>query len=99
MQKLALLHDEMGYFLLHYKNIFGIIGVDEYNNGSFTFGRAVIFNSFEDDIHKAKNPAKLDLVYSELKYPLKSIHYSPGSFSNYNTIDKETYYGREDLDD
>lgn len=100
MQKLALQHEEMGYYLLHYKDVFGIIGVDEYHDG-YTPGRAVVFNCVEKDypVAKSKNLPKLSLIYSDLKYPCRTLVYTPGKFSNYSSIYYESYNGPEDLYD
>ena len=97
LQQLALGHEEMGYFLLHYKDIFGIIGIEEYDDG-WTPGRAVIFNCVED-YPKDEQTIMLDLVYSELKYPCKTLVYNPGKFSNYDTIHCESYHSPENFDD
>ena len=96
LQRLALEHEEMGYFLLHYKDVFGIIGIEEYHDG-WTPGRAVIFNCVEDDY--SGDDIMLDLVYSKLKYPCNYLVYTPGEFSNYNMIYYESYHGPESFDD
>ena len=99
LRKLALAHAEMGYFLLHYKNIFGIIGVEEYRDGR-TPGRAVIFNCVERDFWPRKdNIIELDLIYSKLKYPCDTLIYRPGEFSNYGAVRYKAYTGPESLDD
>ena len=98
LQKLALEHEEMGYFLLHYKDIFGIIGVEEYHDG-WTPGKAVVFNCIDDEYGENEDGPMLDLVYSSLKYPCKTLKYTPGEFTNYNTIHFESYHGPEGLDD
>ena len=100
LQKLALKHKEMGYFLLHYKKVFGIIGVTEYYNGK-TPGRAVIFNCVDqNDYYDEDNPeVMLNLVYSKVQYPCKSLVYKPGAISNYDSIYHESYHGPESFDD
>lgn len=87
MRKLAFEHEEMGYFLIHHQDIFGIIGVEEHYAD---WGRAVIFNATGIDsfIHGTSEPMMLDLVYSELKYPCKTFLYAPGEISNYTSIHK-----------
>ena len=89
MRELALKHQEMGYFLIHYQDIFGIIGVE--HEGS-ELGRAVIFNAAKNKFH-VDQPTMLKLLYSKLKYPCNSFLYSPGEFSNYTTIPDVSYYG------
>ena len=102
MRELALKHEEMGYFLIHYQGVFGIIGVDEYHDG-WTPGRAVIFNSIETGFYynrdKVTSPLMLELVYSKLKYPCKDFVYTPGKISNYDRIYYKSYNGPESLDD
>ena len=98
LRELALEHEEMGYFLLHYKDIFGIIGVEEYHDGK-TPGRAVIFNCSEDRF-ATKGAIEFSVVYSEkLKYPCKTLVYTPGEFTNYTEIYYESYHGPESFDD
>lgn len=100
MHGLALKHEEMGYFLIHHNEIFGIIGVTEYHNGRMP-GRAVVFNGIEKSPYHQSGevvPTMLDLVYSELEFPCRTFIYSPGKMSNYDSV----YYrnwGRESLDD
>lgn len=100
VQKLALQHEEMGYFLLHYKDVFGIIGVDEYD-GDYTPGRAVVFNCVEKKypVVNGDNVPMLSLIYSNLVLPCRTFLYAPGKFSNYTTIYHESCNGREDWDD
>ena len=88
LRKLALKHKEMGYYLLHFKDVFGIIGVREYQNG-WTPGRAAIFNGSESYYQK-KNIVELKLVYSELKYPCGTLRYELGRLSNFDTIIHDT---------
>ena len=86
MRKLAFEHEEMGYFLIHHQDIFGIIGVEEHDD----WGRAVIFNATGIDpfVHGTSEPMMLDLVYSGLKYPCTTFLYAPGEISNYTSIRK-----------
>lgn len=88
MRKLAFEHEEMGYFLIHHQDIFGIIGVEEHYDDWKNPGRAVIFNATGIDpfIHGTSESVMLNLVYSELKYPCKTFRYAPGEISNYNSI-------------
>ncbi|MBR2600845.1 hypothetical protein IKE07_01770 [Candidatus Saccharibacteria bacterium] len=86
--KLAEQYKEMGYFLFHYESKFGIIGVDEYNNGRKP-GRATIFNGrktkqFEDD-RKLKT-THLRLVLSSVEYPWKEVAYEKGDIAYYQNI-------------
>ena len=64
MRKLAFEHEEMGYFLIHHQDIFGIIGVEEHYDDWKKPGRAVIFNATRIDpfIHGTSKPMMLDLV-------------------------------------
>ncbi len=100
VQKLALQHEEMGYFLLHYKNVFGIIGVDEYDDG-YTPGRAVVFNCVDKGypLVNGYNVPMLSLIYSNLMFPCRNFIYAPGEFSDYTSIYHESYSGIEDWDD
>lgn len=94
MRELALKHEEMGYFLLHYQDIFGIIGVEEYRNG-WKPGRAVVFNGIDTRYYKRNHavpPLMLELVYSELEYPCETFDYAQGEFSNYTNIFIENGY-------
>ena len=97
LRDLALGHKTMGYFLLHYKKIFGIIGVNEYNN-RWTSGRAIIFNAREER-YRSHKATKLDLIYSKVKYPCMNFTYVPGSLSDYSTVYIESYHGPESIDD
>lgn len=92
MRELALGHKEMGYFLIHHRNIFGIIGVTEYGDDHMP-GRAVIFNATRAGSRNASKPTMLKLVYSELKYPCKTFVYAPGKISNYTRISEESWAG------
>lgn len=87
MRKLAFEHEEMGYFLIHYQDIFGIIGVEEFYDDWKRPGRAVIFNA----THGTSEPMMLDLVHPELKYTCKKFLYAPGEISNYTSIHKYCY--------
>ena len=97
LRELALKHKTMGYFLLHYKKIFGSIGVKEYD-GEWKSGRAIIFNAREER-YRSHKATKLNLIYSKVKYPCMNFTYIPGSISDYNTVYNETYYGPESSDD
>ena len=90
MCKLAFEHEEMGYFLIHHQDIFGIIGVEEHCDDCDEPGRAVIFNATGIDhfIYGTSEPMMLDLVYSGLKYPCTTFLYAPGEISNYTSIRK-----------
>ena len=101
MHRLALEHNEMGYFLIHYQDIFGIIGVDEYYNSQM-LGRAVVFNASSRTSWNSKDEISstmLELVYSKMKYPCNEFVYTRGSFSNYSSIHHESDYARDFLDD
>ena len=86
--ELARKYDEMGYFLLHDGDDFGIIGVTEYDNGQKP-GRATIFNArklkhYEDA--KKLDATKLKIIYSAQKYPFREVVYEKGNIAYWGSI-------------
>lgn len=96
LNELAREHDEMGYFLFHDKDEFGIIGVEEYDNGRKP-GRATIFNGrkiqFGED-KKSLKATNLKIIHSSQKYPFKDVVYERGEIAYWRRI-----YIDDSLDD
>ena len=86
--ELASGHNEMGYFLLHDKDEFGIIGVEEYDNGRKP-GRATIFNArkigYNEDNRKVR-ATRLKIIYSSQKYPFRDVIYEKGDIAYWQSI-------------
>lgn len=97
--ELAKKYNEMGYFLFHYKNRFGIIGVAEYNEykGGSKPGRATLFNAREIQLCENEDdvPAtELKVIGTSLKLPWKGAVYKQGDAINWRRI----YIHKPDLD-
>ena len=95
--ELADQYDEMGYFLLHNGDDFGIIGVDEYNYGRKP-GRATIFNARERTIFnedKDIEPTMLKLIYTSVELPWRGVVYAKGDIAYWDGIYKDHFHREE----
>lgn len=89
---LASSHKEMGYFLFHDGENFGIIGVEE----DYGPGRASIFNArtlYACDDKKKLKAIKLKIIHTSVKLPWKGVAYSKGHIAYYRHVcsDHDTY--------
>ena len=88
LSEIASQFDEMGYFLIHCEDKFGIIGVDEYHYGRKP-GRATIFNAHELSIWdnaESVEPTMLRVIYTSLEYPWRKVEFRKGDIAYWSSI-------------